>query len=384
VRLHDCALAESELSTAQTIRVMADRFFATYEADLLPAARPDPSAPPIPIIAEHLAEQFGTDLKQSYAAYRYKVLQVTGKVLERNIQTNTIVFETSTSHRYQVAVVFTPAHFAALRSEKTTTLRGTCVGLRGNMVRLENGERYDPDRGNATVRTTADYFPFQAGTEAVRDFLVPEKLKDNSIVQYRIRFVAPDLVRATPTRGGLFPAASLFAEPASQPKWNRDFTKPTPKVTPPPTLITQYRASDEGIELREIPPAPLQPSQWWDPVMRLGAKKGESWSSEMPDGRVVTYTVMAFIQDEQQRQLVEIRRIVKNPRVAISWEEETRTYALGIGEIKRVASRQFVNGNALTTLEMKVAESPDSKDPNEPKDKDPTEPDRPDKKESGS
>jgi hypothetical protein len=111
---------------------------------------------------------------------------------------------------------------------------------------------------------------------------------------------------------------------------------------------------DDVIEIRDVPPPPAQPSDWWDPVLRLGAKKGESWTSEMPDGRSVTYTVVEFRQDERRNQLVEIRRVVKNPKEPAAWEESLVTYALGIGEIRRQAVKRNVAGGSMTMLESRL------------------------------
>jgi hypothetical protein len=359
VRLHDCSLVSSEEATmGGAIRAKAERFFAAYEADLLPVPRPDPAVPPVIVSAEQLALAFSSDLPNANATYRYKNVEVSGKVVGR-FAPNTVVLETGTNDRYQVAVVLMPLRFAALRDEKSMTLRGTCVGVRGAAVRVENGERYDADAANPAVRTVAEYLPLQAGRELQYESLSIEKAKDNAITQFRVSIVAPDTIRSTPLRTGIFPSGSLFGESSPQVRWLRDFTKSDPKgkLPPPHPHVAHYRLKDGLVELRDTPPPPAQPSPWWDPVFRSGLKRGESWTSEMPSGQTVTYTVVGFSKDQQSRHCVELSRVVKSPMDPETWEESRITYALGVGEIRRVVSWHATNGRSITKLEMRLVEA---------------------------
>ena len=101
-------------------------------------------------------------------------------------------------------------------------------------------------------------------------------------------------------------------------------------------------------------------------------RKGESWSSDMPDGLVVTYTVVGFGKDEQDRQFVEIHRIVKHPKNVNPLEEQRRTYVLGVGEVKRITTQLLPNGTTAL-MEMKLLEGavPTKDKDKNPKEKDP-------------
>ncbi|MCE9564170.1 MAG: OB-fold putative lipoprotein [Planctomycetes bacterium] len=359
VRLHDCTIVPPTESTTGATRAAAERFFAAYEADLLPVPRPDPAVPPIFVTAEQLAVAFEANLAQANATYRYKLVEVTGKVLQRTLGTNTVILETGTRHKFQIEAIFMPSQFATLRDERSMTIRGVCVGVRGGSVRLENGQRFDPEAANPAVRTTASYLPLQSGREAIYDFLSVEKAGDNPILRYQVLFVGEDLIRSTPIRAGHFPARTLFGDPAIQPKWTRDFTKVDPKVKnqSPPTRLTRYRVQDGTIEFRDVPPPPAQPSAWWDPVFKLGMKHGESWSGEMPDGATVTYTVMGFSKGENARQMVEIRRVLKSTKESTVWEESKIMYAVGVGEVSRIVTKQSAAGQSFTGLEMRLVEA---------------------------
>jgi hypothetical protein len=169
----------------------------------------------------------------------------------------------------------------------------------------------------------------------------------------KVRVGEADLITTTAIRSGIFPGGSLFGNPPLQPRWLRDLTK---LKIPPAPIVTQHRLRDDTIEFRQIPAAPLQPSPWWDPVLKLGSKKGDSWSSDMPDGRTITYTVMDFKKDENQRFVVEIRRVARHPKDQSLWEESLITYARGLGEVRRSVAKQST-GLGVAVLEMKYVES---------------------------
>jgi hypothetical protein len=371
VRFHDCTIVTPATAPApaSVTRVSLDRFFATYEADLLAADRPDPATGPIALGAEQLASAFGQNAALANETYRHRTVQVTGRVLTLHPANHTVVLETGTSQQYQVLAAFTSTRYAALGDEAVLTVRGTCTGVRGAQVRVENAERIDTVAPDTTVsRTTADFLPLQAGRELTYDLLEPAKSRDNAIRRVAIRTAAPDLLEFIPLRSGTFPAATLFGgDTALRPKWAKDLTKQ--KNAP---QVMQHRVNNNVIELREVPPAPAQPSQWWDPVLKLGVKAGEGWSSESPDGRTISYAVVSFGKDAAGRDTLNIHRMAKNPKAANVWEEWTITYVRGVGEVKRVVSWHATNGKGVTVLEKKLVEAEDQPKSDEKKEPLPT------------
>jgi len=343
---------------------------------LLPFERPKPDAVPLVATAEQLSAAFETDAKQANSLYRYQAVQVTGRILSRNPGSRTVTLEIATDQRYTTTIVFTAPRYAALREEAELTVRGVCLGLRGSVIRIENRQRYDPELGNAALRTTADYMPLKPGRELFYDYLTAGKAKDNPVTRLSIKVVEPDQVVVTRLRAGTLPAATLFGDPIAQPKWLADLTK---QKFPLPPQVTQFRVKDDTIETREVPPNG-QPGAWWDPVLKFDMKKGDSWSTDMPNGLTLTYTVTSFGLDDAKRQVVEIRRVVKNPKDSKNLEERTTVYAVGLGETRRMVSRPFPNGTPVTTDEMRLVES-ESPAPKTPKDNKDPEPPKIDKKE---
>jgi hypothetical protein len=186
------------------------------------------------------------------------------------------------------------------------------------------------------------------------DSLTPVKQKgDNPITQLKVHVSETDLITTTSIRSGTYGGHTLFTNLPLQPRWLKDLTK---QKGAPPTVVTQYRLRDDTVEIRAIPAPPLQPSQWWDPVLKFGSKKGDFWSSESPDGRMITYTVMDFRKDEFERQLAVIRRIAKSSKDQSQWEESLIVYARGVGEIRRTLARQSA-GAGVTMLETRYVES---------------------------
>src|SRR5262249_16330932 len=141
VRLHDCQLISADDPPAPgLVRVNAERFFAAYEADLLPYDRPRPEIPPIVVTADGLAGAFTTDPDAANGGYRYTMVSLTAKVVERRPTTHTIILETGTNQKYQIMVVFTAARYASVKDHPELVIRGVCVGVSGKFVRIENAE----------------------------------------------------------------------------------------------------------------------------------------------------------------------------------------------------------------------------------------------------
>src|SRR5207244_12271050 len=103
VRCDNCPIPPADdPAPAGLVRVATDRFFAVYEADVLPAPRPDAGVGPITVATEELASAFGSIIRQANADYRYRLVQVTGRVVERHLPMRAIVLETGTNQKFQV------------------------------------------------------------------------------------------------------------------------------------------------------------------------------------------------------------------------------------------------------------------------------------------
>lgn len=381
VSLHNCVVVTPQTPppAAQPLRVPVAALFAAYEADLLPGERPAPDAQAVAVGSGYLAEKFATEPRQAAALYRFKPVDVTGRIVERRPEACALVLETGTNHPLRLVVTFTPRQFARLPAAETRlldqgfTARGVCAGVGPDPVKKSNPQEGEEPRAvrvenavwyrgaEGAAETAAGFLPLKLTQELTYDLLRPGQPRDN-LVRLTARSVAPDRIVWTPVRVGQLPAATLFGEKPPAPKWGPEGVKL--KLNP---LVVQYRLGDGVIESREVPAPPLQPADWWEPTLKLGAYQGESWSAERPDGAVLTYTVEGFGADPEKRPVVEVRRTIKNPKDTKGWEETRFVYTLGVGETRRVVVHRLANGQAVTATEVRLADAP----PPAPKDKEP-------------
>lgn len=290
-----------------------------------------------------MSAAFRSNPGEATARYRHKRVEVSGKVVDRNLESHTIVFETGLDNPQRIVATFTAARFDSVRDADELTIRGTCVGLQEKgFVGIENAERH-----TLIQQTTPDFLPLQAGRELLYEHLIPTRTKDNAITQVSLRFVEPDRILTTTLRIGSYPAATLFTNPRIEPIWNRTSTEPSGAPQ-----LTLFRVHEGRIEFRTD-----QPPVWWDPVLKFGLKKGESWSVETPEKKTVTYTVGDFRKDESERLLVDVKRVVKNPKDANHWEESLSTYARGLGEIRRIVTKHSLTGKPVVVKELRLVES---------------------------
>ncbi len=388
VRVHNCTLrANTDPPGTEIARVPAAKFFAVYEAGLLPFTRPDLSAPVGALTADQCAAAFGTDPRQATADYLYKAVQVSGTIdpKSRDAKARTIVLETGTQQRYKLLVALAPNRYGLLRDRQQVTVRGVCVGLGTGpggryFVRIENGEPYDADAGNPALRTTAEFLPFLSNVTLKYDMLrVHGHTSPYPVSRFSMTLAAtPQTLLRTTLRTGNFPKPTLFgpSDPPVRPTWVRDLTKQ--KGSRPAQI--EFREVDGTVEVREKPEPPEAPGAprvppaavetWWDPVLKIGYAKGETWSVRTPDGRIVTYKVIGFAKDEANKDTVEVLRVMKDPKDVSAWDETSTTYTHGIGEVRRVVTRHFANGKTQTLFEVKLVDvdAPDEAEPKvEPK-----------------
>lgn len=354
VRLDNCSLVAAEDTTSGCVHVPAGAFFLEYEADLLTGPRWDPrdaSVEPLPVTAEGLAGAFQADIRAANATYRHKSVRLTGTVLRRQTDARTLILETGTDCRYQVAVVFSAAGFAAVPDDREVVVRGTCSGVwNGSFVRIDSGEASPVDP--TAPRTHLDFLPYRTGAECTYEFVQRARPRDNPIARLTVRFSGDDLLEIRQVRVGTFPGVTLFAEVPPAPRWSGDSGQKTLLDT------RRYRVRDGVVEIGLIhkpePGAKKEPQLYWEPVLKAGLKAGQSWSARPPDGRLATYTVAGFSKDAAGRELVEVRRVLRTPTDATRWEEASIVYARGVGEIKRVATSRTDKGEAFVVSEMKL------------------------------
>jgi hypothetical protein len=361
VRLENCVVVQpADVPDPRSITVTSEQFFADYDVDLRVAGRPDLVTPPVSITAESLVAAFEADPKQANATFRFKRVEVTGTVVGRNPAVRAVAFWNGAGRRYQVVAAFTSAGFeAVLPDDATLTIRGICAGTWAKgFIRIDNAEVFDPDAGNPAARTVVGFLPFRRGHELFYDQLFPGKTKDHPIQRWSVKFADPDQIQATLVRTGTFSGPSLFAEPIGRPRWGKDLSK---RNTP---QVTRYRLSGGGVELcHPLPPGPSTVKPWWDPVLKPGRRRGQSWSLDVPGIGSVRYTVVGFSKDPLGRAQVEIRRVVKHADNPNQWEEESIVYVHDVGEVRRSSYVESETAPPVLISEMRLVDEPSAAEP---------------------
>ena len=354
VRLDNCSLVTPDNApSAEVARLAASDFFNEYESDLLAAPRVNPRDPALellPVTAEGLGHAYQVDPRSANITYRNKAVQLSGYVKERHAATRMLVLQCGTDTTFSVAAVFSPAAFDALTDEKTLVIRGVCSGLVGGYVRIESAEYAETGSGAAALRTDVDFLPYRLGKEYIADQVMPGRGKESPIKRMAIRFNGGDEIHVVVQKSGTILGNTLFRDPAPEPKWN-------PYAAKSPALARHHRVRDGVVEIgqghivgdkekREV-------AEFWEPVLKSGLKRGQSWSAKFPDGRVATYTVVGFAKHGDADQL-EIKRVLRNPTDPTRWEETASTYVKDIGEIRRIVTHKNDHSESVVVSEMRL------------------------------
>jgi hypothetical protein len=344
VRLDNCSLVDAANPPgAEVTKVATIAFFTEFEADLLPAPRVmprDPTIEPLPVTAEGLGHAFHVDPRSANIAYRNKVVQLSGYVKERHAATRMLVFQCGTDTTYSIAALFSPNAFDNLPDEKTMVIRGVCSGTSGGYVRIESAEYAEISDGAAALRTDLDFLPYRLGKEYIVDQVAPSRGKESAIRRTVIGFSGDDKIHVVLQKSGTIPGHSLFRDPPPEPKW----ANYTPKTQP---LLRHYRIREGTVEIGQ--------GDFWEPVLKAGLKRGQSWSTKFPDGRTATYTVTGFAkQPGTELDILDIRRTLRSPTDPTRWEETASTYVRGIGEVRRITSNRTDRGESMVISELKL------------------------------
>jgi hypothetical protein len=356
VRLDNCAILPPQTETSEVLRLPAEEFFTLYEADLLPFPRVNPRGPMtelLPVTAEGLGHAYQIDPRSANLVYRNKAVQLSGYVQERHAMTRMVVFQCGTDCPFLVAAIFSPAAFDLLPEDRNLVIRGVCAGVNGGYIRIESADSTETGKGAIALRTDVDFLPYRLGKEYIVDQLTPpaanSSKKESQVNRLAVRFGGDDLIQVVLQKQGTINSTTLFKEPLPERKW----ANYTPRVH---AQMRRYRVRDGVVEIGQpfVAGEKKEVQEFWEPVLKSGLKRGQSWSIRHPDNRMATYTVSNFTQMEGKPDQLEIKVVLRNPMDPTHWEERAVTYARGIGEIRRVVSFVSDRGEVVVASEMRL------------------------------
>lgn len=354
VRLDNCGIVNPDNPPGpESLCVTSDSFFFDYESDLIAGTRvnlKNPATEIVSVTAEGLGHAYQVDPRTANAAFRNKAVQLSGIVKERHANTRMVVLQCGTDTTHSVAVLFSPAAYAAIPPEdKNLAVRGVCSGLAGGYVRIESAEYAETRTGADAMRTDIEYLPYRLGKEHIFNQIAPGRSKDSPVKRIAIRFAGDDLIQAVVLKAGTFPGTSLLKDPLPESKW---YNAPNAKLAP---ILRRYRVRDGAVEIGQ-PYAMMgkEIQEFWEPVLKPGLKKGQSWSIRFPDGKMATYTVMDFTKSASGADQLELKRTLRDSLDPTRWEENGITYIRGVGEVRRIVSSRTERGEAIVMLESRM------------------------------
>jgi hypothetical protein len=172
---------------------------------------------------------------------------------------------------------------------------------------------------------TADYFPFVAGTTRISDI---QMILDgpSAIIRDRINYLANGTIESITIKlGRLGPGSSLIN--GDKPKW-LDVPLPPKEKYP-----HHYRQREGYIEIGSHLSG--NATVYWEPVIKIGAKPGDSWTWTPIQGTTKEYTFLKF-GTHKGRPSATISSLTPSgsSKMIVS-----ATYVKGIGEVERTAGQ---------------------------------------------
>ncbi len=352
VQLENCTVVPAGGDQLSALKLALD-----YEEDVLKYPPILPDQPAVRATAEEFANAYRDDPDKANARFEHRVLELTGVVLKREVDSRRVRFEVPTDNPLQVWARFEPAEYKSLSDdEDKLTVRAEFRGAaRGQkVITLTDCTGFDPDDRDPKVKKlTADYLPVANGRrwEALRVQYPPEqpkkpettpKPKPDPKKQVPLTVTAqvqrlhyqtlPDgQVVGVQLQTGTFAGDTLSADDAPDIKW---IGKPLNPAAAPQVERFWLRGNDRLVEIGSPKPgADGKPEMGWQPLVRLNAKLGREWESEPAAGQSVRTRVAEFFVDGSGRECVRVVSTfsdVKQPDVR---RETAVVYAKGIGEV---------------------------------------------------
>lgn len=320
-RFKKVELHNTQISAMRPGVIEYPRFVADYEADLLDEPLVRFPEYPIAIAANALVKEYEQSVAAATEKYHRRVLMVSGLVEKVNRYTREIILESDTNQAIKVKARFTQSQIERITRQKRLVLRGVCTDInQRSFVVLENSMLELSPRLLALMRTgpilLPEHYPFRAGEQLTYD-IAQHSATTKTVSRLTMTFKDPNLVDFVNTAQGTINGTGLRT---GQVLW-----LPKAKLAPP--AVAQYRMSESFIELGTTGPTG---EMSWEPVIKLGAKEGESWTWDSPFGTCV-YTVTDFRKTRGQA-AAHVKKLVQN---GLTVTESTHLYELGIGETER-------------------------------------------------
>lgn len=335
LRINDCEIVTPDAPPAPQFRkTNLESLSRAYLADIALDLPPVRSGQEVTVSADRIADICNSDIRQANEAYLGATLVVNGTIIERRDAEHLAYLEVPTSSRLRLAAYFTPSQYRRLASLPAVQLRCTFGGAIDNkLIVLDDCETVDPEPN--APRITADFLPIKPGHELTYETVKYGQGKDHTMLQIVMKFIDKENFQVLQQKLGAFSGKSLFQEKRPPVVWSKD-----PRNSGQLLFTLKYRTQYDMVEIgRPAKPKAGGTDTYWEPVLKIGARLGQSWKVTDPDDLEVTYTVTNFRKDKKDRDVVEVKRVAIHPKdPAAVREESVIAYAKGVGELGRTVT----------------------------------------------
>jgi hypothetical protein len=358
VRLDNCDLLETSAPPKDRLRLDAIQLAHAYEEDLRPAFHPPPMLstqidPPVPLA--QLEAEFALDPFKWSRKYQDKTVTVEGLNAGRSGGGNTIRVNTgSTNALVGIECRFSSRAQKDLDAGPQCRIRGFCSGMADvKTLVLENCEALDRTGNRFTHRLSADYLPHAPGRTLTYD-VAQHPATGGRPQAARLRFELKEngLVETVTTHIGYL-RSSLF-EPGEGGKWTssagaRKVKLPGPKfrlrVFGGYVQLGQFDTGQAGAD-----------NQFYEPVLKLGARVGESWRWSHANA-VHEYKIVKFDHYQAQPSVI-VEETVAGGQDPHHPTEIQHIYVRGVGEVERRDYLRLTSKERRLLAERKLVDEP--------------------------
>jgi hypothetical protein len=370
VRFDNCRVIYTTApASSQIVRLPVAEVLRDYGEDLRTALPPafDSNPNVKTITAAQLAKEFKQDSKAFEKSYRNKVIVVAGKLYRKGDQ-NVILDTGQTDNPLKIQCFFSRQAFLELKDGQDFTIWGLCGGLTmGQTLRLDNCQSIDSVAKTEQLRLTVDYLPSKPGQVFVYDVATLPLDSKAGVLTFRKVFAWMEggIVERTVSHAGRLPKGRNLTDPDVFKDWIALKTTKKYSQSEPPLRV---RVFGGFIEIgQEFISLEGQKSLSWDPVIKLGVKKGESWEWTRGSQRHQCKIIDIRAQENggrgafTRRSTATIREAITDLKRPDALVEITHVYVKDLGEVEREEAARLPNGQMKVISLMKLVEDDSSR-----------------------
>jgi hypothetical protein len=355
VRFDNCQLVDTTARESSVVRVLATDLARDYEEDLRPYYTPPRGTEPrveTPLEITALSKKWKAH-RTSLEPYRLRIITVSGVAPRRQPPNRLVLESTETDQPLKAACLFASEAFARLGDGPAFRVTGLCTGMeRDGVLRLDNCEVDPSQQRNAVPVLTADFLPHRPGNVLTYDLAVyPPLVKTGQVVRqiwYQRNQGMTETV-VTHTLIGVPPGRSLFTTEKVESWVSIRRTKKS--RLPGPVYLQQ--TSGTFVEVGQRPVQVRGGGRTvWEPILKLGAKPGDSWDWVDKNSKHV-YTFVGFETFHGRRSAI-VQEEVVNTIDQTQAREIRNVFVEGIGQVERREWQKITSKEKKLITERKM------------------------------